>query len=249
MRPGSTTISGKVFTPLGATGDPVYNALVYVPNGAPPGITDGPSCDQCLSLTSDQAVAGAISGPDGRFVIPNAPIGTGIPLVIQLGKWRHQVTIDVPNQCGDNPIADGLVRLPRNQGEGNIPLTAVTTGASDALEMRAAEDGRRCSRVPAANRCYRNESRSTGKRAPHLQAGQPQMHRIFGAAQVQTAEQERMGSRGYQATTWFYCLARGTRPPERTTPAHQERLLPGLRPMHPDTRTCSTTRLPAAERF
>ncbi|HEX7597323.1 MAG TPA: hypothetical protein VF518_03855 [Polyangia bacterium] len=131
---GSTTISGKVFTPLGATGDPVYNALVYVPNGALPAITDGPSCDKCTALTSDQAVAGAISGPDGSFIISNAPTGTGIPLVVQLGKWRRQITIDVTNTCGDNPITNGLVRLPKNQGEGNIPLTAVTTGSSDALE-------------------------------------------------------------------------------------------------------------------
>ena len=138
---GSTTISGKVFTPLGSpptdpapAGDPVYNALVYIPTGTPPAITDGPSCDQCTALTSDVAVAGAVSGPDGSFLITNAPTGTGIPLVVQLGKWRRQITIDVPNSCGDNPIPDGKVRLPRNRGEGNIPLTAVTTGSSDALE-------------------------------------------------------------------------------------------------------------------
>ena len=133
---GSTTIKGKVFTPAGAppAGDPVYNALVFIPNGALPPITSGPSCDKCTALTSDQAIAGTISGPDGSFTISNAPTGTGIPLVVQLGKWRRQITIDVPTSCGDNHIADGTVRLPKNQGEGNIPLTAVTTGSSDALE-------------------------------------------------------------------------------------------------------------------
>ncbi len=133
---GSTTLSGKVFTPAGAppAGDPVYNALVYIPNGPLSTITDGPSCDQCTALTSDQAVAGAISGPDGSFTIANAPTGTGIPLVVQLGKWRRQITVDITHSCGDNPIPDGTVRLPRNHSEGNIPLTAVTTGSVDALE-------------------------------------------------------------------------------------------------------------------
>ena len=131
---GSTTISGKVFTPAGTSGDPVYNAQVFIPNGTLPAITDGPSCDQCTPLTSTEAVAAAITGPDGRFTISNAPNGTGIPLVVQLGKWRRQITIDVPNACADNPIPDGTVRLPRNKTEGNIPLTAVTTGSADALE-------------------------------------------------------------------------------------------------------------------
>ena len=131
----STTLSGKVFTPAGANGDPVYNALVFIPNGPlaalPP---DGPSCDQCTPLTSDQVVAGDLSGPDGSFVISNVPTGDDIPLVVQLGKWRRQISIKISNTCGDNPLADGTVRLPRNQSEGNIPLTAVTTGSADALE-------------------------------------------------------------------------------------------------------------------
>jgi hypothetical protein len=131
---GSTTISGKVFTPAGASGDPVYNAQVYIPNGALPAITDGPSCDQCTALTSTEAVAAAITGPDGRFTITNAPNGSDIPLVVELGKWRRQITINVPNACADNPIPDGTVRLPKNKTEGNIPLTAVTTGWVDALE-------------------------------------------------------------------------------------------------------------------
>jgi hypothetical protein len=130
-----TTLSGRVFTPAGETGDPVYNALVFIPNGPllplPP---DGPSCDRCTPLTSDQAVAGTLSGPDGSFILSGVPTGKDIPLVVQLGKWRRQITVDIDMSCTDNPLADGLVRLPRNQSEGNIPLTAVTTGSADALE-------------------------------------------------------------------------------------------------------------------
>jgi hypothetical protein len=130
-----TTLSGRVFTPAGASGDPVYNALVFIPNGPLPELApDGPSCDQCTPLTSDQAVAGDLSRPDGRFVLTNVPTGENIPLVVQLGKWRRQITVNISNSCADNPLEDGTVRLPRNQGEGNIPLTAVTTGSVDALE-------------------------------------------------------------------------------------------------------------------
>jgi hypothetical protein len=131
----ATTLSGKVFTPAGESGDPVYNALVFIPNGTLPALPpDGPSCDQCTPLPAEQVVAGTLSGPDGSFVISGAPTGDSVPLVVQLGKWRRQITVKVDKPCADNPLTDGTVRLPRNQGEGNIPLTAVTTGQVDALE-------------------------------------------------------------------------------------------------------------------
>jgi hypothetical protein len=131
----TTTVSGRVFTPVGADGDPVYNALVFIPNGPLPDLPpDGPSCDRCTPLPSEQVVAGALSAPDGSFVISGAPTGEDIPLVVQLGKWRRQITVNIDKPCADNPVPDGTVRLPRNQSEGNIPLTAVTTGQSDALE-------------------------------------------------------------------------------------------------------------------
>ena len=130
-----TTLSGRVFTPAGTSGDPVYNALVFIPNGPLPALPpDGPSCDRCTPMAPEQVVVGALSGPDGSFVISGAPTGDNIPLVVQLGKWRRQITVNIDKPCADNPLTDGMVRLPRNQSEGNIPLTAVTTGASDALE-------------------------------------------------------------------------------------------------------------------
>jgi hypothetical protein len=131
----ATTLSGRVFTPAGATGDPIYSALVFIPNGPLPALPpDGPSCDQCTPLPPEQVVAGTLSGPDGSFVISGVPTGDNIPLVVQLGKWRRQITVTIDKQCADNSLPDGTVRLPRNQSEGNIPLTAVTTGKVDALE-------------------------------------------------------------------------------------------------------------------
>src|SRR5262249_51449967 len=77
---GTTSISGPGVTgtqPV-ATADPVYNALVYIPNGTVPTITDGASCDRCTPITPDTAVASAITGPDGTFTLTNVPAGANI---------------------------------------------------------------------------------------------------------------------------------------------------------------------------
>ncbi|HMI84722.1 MAG TPA: hypothetical protein VK550_11565, partial [Polyangiaceae bacterium] len=133
-----TTISGKVVTARATGADPVPRASVYIPNialGAKLGpIMPGATCDRCQPLTQDVALASAISNADGTFVIQgNIPAGTGIPLVVQLGKWRYETTIDV-QPCTNNALPDGVARLPRTQSEGNIPLTALSTGNVDSLE-------------------------------------------------------------------------------------------------------------------
>jgi hypothetical protein len=131
---GSTTISGTVYDPAG--NDPLYNVVVYIPNSTPSALTPGidtTSCS-CSALYTGQPVATALTDATGKFTIQNAPDGTDIPLVIQIGKWRRQLKIPTVTQCTDNPQPDKSLTLPKNQSEGDIPSIAVSTGSADSLE-------------------------------------------------------------------------------------------------------------------
>jgi hypothetical protein len=126
-----TTISGTVYNPAGT--DPVYNALVYVPNATVQPFTPGVSCDKCGATVSGSPLMSATTGPDGKFVLKDVPVGASIPLVIQVGRWRRQVSVNV-TACTDNPLAATLTHLPKNKSEGDIPQIAMVTGAVDAME-------------------------------------------------------------------------------------------------------------------
>jgi len=127
-----TTISGKVYDPAGKL--PLYNVAVYVPNGPVAPFTDGASCDRCGANILNP-VTSAITDESGSFVLTNAPTGTNIPLVIQVGKWRRQIVIPAVNSCVDNPLTDPQVtRLPRNKAEGDLPHIAISVGGGDQME-------------------------------------------------------------------------------------------------------------------
>jgi hypothetical protein len=130
---GTTTISGKVNTGARTDPHPVFNALVFIPNGPLPALREGVSCERCTVLTSNEAVASTISAADGSFTLSDVPAGDNIPIVVQLGHWRRQTTINI-KRCVDNPLPAGTVRLPRNRTEGDIPLTAIGTGGYDFVE-------------------------------------------------------------------------------------------------------------------
>ena len=112
-------------------------AIVFIPNLAAgaklPPLTDGPACSQCASPSAHDVIVSAVTGRDGRFTLRDVPAGNGIPIVVQIGSWRKQTTIDVL-PCVDNALPAGTVGLPRNHSEGDIPLTAISTGKDDRME-------------------------------------------------------------------------------------------------------------------
>lgn len=130
----TTTISGVVYDPAGRR--PLYNVFVYVPNTTPDPIPEGNVvCSQCQAAASGSPLVSATTDANGRFVIKNAPSGNNIPLVMQVGKWRRQITIPHVTECTDNPQTDkNQTRLPKKTSEGNLPLMAFTSGGCDVAE-------------------------------------------------------------------------------------------------------------------
>jgi hypothetical protein len=124
-----TTISGTVYAPSGEL--PLYNVAVYVPNAELEPLTQGPKCGCEIS---GQPVVSALTDAAGHFVLENAPAGSNIPLVIQAGEWRRTITLETVAECEETVVADGQLRLPAKQSEGDMPKIAISTGGADALE-------------------------------------------------------------------------------------------------------------------
>lgn len=135
-----TRLTGVVYAPNGT--QPLYNALVYVPNAPLPAIDAGPSCGRCEDEDLGDPIAAAITGADGAFVLRNVPAGVDFPLVVKMGKWRRVVTIPAVTACTDVDVTVDQTRLPRNMNDAssgnqqyvNIPQMAVATGERDAME-------------------------------------------------------------------------------------------------------------------
>jgi hypothetical protein len=135
----TTSISGKVYDP--AKKNPLYNVAVYVPGAPlqalPKGVPTGADACSCAALFKSGGVVSAATGVDGSFKLTNAPVGAGVPLVLQVGKWRRLVHVNT-KQCQDNPQPDTSLALPATVAAGdindNIPDIAVSTGRADTLE-------------------------------------------------------------------------------------------------------------------
>ncbi len=139
---GTTSIEGYVTSPNGVL--PVPNAVVYVPNGAVAAFTEGVKCETCATASGSPLVS-TTTDANGHFFLPNMPVSTpgkvtSVPVVVQLGKWRKQFTIST-TACTNNLVpsfgaaaANKTAALPSSQAEGDIPLTAISTGQVDGLE-------------------------------------------------------------------------------------------------------------------
>lgn len=168
----TTSLSGTVKDPAGK--NPLYNILVYVPNAPVQPMSSGASCDRCGSVSGDPLVT-AITDAAGRFKLENVPVGDDIPLVVQVGKWRRRLTIPKVAQCVDTPLADDVIRLPKNKQEGDIPQIALTTGGADVMECLLRKVGLDDSEFTT----------NTGAGRVHFYQGSPssnQTTRVFDAA-------------------------------------------------------------------
>jgi uncharacterized protein (TIGR03382 family) len=132
-----TTITGKVYSPLGPTGgDPIPNILVYVAQTAvqpfTPGISNpGQGCSAQANLVSGSPLVEALTAADGSFTLTSTSMPNPVNIVIQAGKWRRQYQ-NTPVVIGGTTTLN--LTMPANQSQGDLPRIAVVTGAADAIE-------------------------------------------------------------------------------------------------------------------
>ena len=144
---GTTTITGIVRAGIqegttnwngGATPDPIPGVLVYIPQGTVSGFGNPSApqvqCQQCGADVSGNPLVSTTTNYDGTFTLTNTPVGTTVPIVIQLGRWRRQFSFTVPaaDACGN--FSAGTLNMPSKSTEGDIPLTAISTGNYDPME-------------------------------------------------------------------------------------------------------------------
>ncbi len=213
--PGVTTaITGTVYAPNGT--DPLYNALVYIPNNSSdPGLgpfADGAMCLPCTADVAGSPLVSTTSASDGTFELDNIPAGVSFPLVIQLGRWRRQVTVSAINACTNVNISTNppgpasacsaataasatattgcLTSLPTNHTQGDIPFTAIVTGNVDALECVFLKMGLAQSEFGNPQTTFGTTAGSTPPNLPRIQLYKGDTHpgaTISGATPSETA--------------------------------------------------------------
>jgi hypothetical protein len=137
--PVMTTVSGTVYDP--GVNVPLPNITVYQPTGALIPLPDGVTCDTCASLVSPN-VNNTATDVNGHFTLQVTPTAGSANVVMQTGRWRRQITVNGITTGVDNPqptctaatAATCQTRLPQTAAEGNIPLTALSTGVREPFE-------------------------------------------------------------------------------------------------------------------
>jgi hypothetical protein len=148
----TTTLTGYVrsglqegstaWVPAGTVPDPVPGVLVFIPTTSLTPFDSNPSspqvqCSQCGADVSGSPLVEATTDFTGKFTLSNVPVSASssdlIPIVIQLGHWRRQYSFAILNSCVQNTLPQDL-HLPSTSSEGDIPLTAISTGNYDPIE-------------------------------------------------------------------------------------------------------------------
>jgi hypothetical protein len=99
-------------------------------------VPTGSDACSCNALFKSGAVVSTTTDEDGNFTLSNAPTGSNVPLVLQVGKWRRSLQINV-TACQANAQPDKSLTLPGTVAMGsddNMPDIAVSTGSADTLE-------------------------------------------------------------------------------------------------------------------
>jgi len=127
---GTTSVSGKVMAPNGI--DPVVEALVYVPRDLPE-FPATVQCEACNNPIGGNPIVQAVTAVDGSFTLTNVPATSQVPVVVQKGRFRRTIMLNV-TACQDHPLTIDQARLPKNQQEGDLPKMAVGLGTWDQIE-------------------------------------------------------------------------------------------------------------------
>ncbi len=128
-----TTLTGKVYDPAGA--NPLFNIAVFIPDDPTqlPPITLGThTCNTC-DVPIGNYVAATQTDTSGSFTLKGVPTGKGVPVTIQVGKWRRTIPIDIPKSCATNTVQGNVLRLPSKHSQGDMPQMALLTGGFDNL--------------------------------------------------------------------------------------------------------------------